>query len=227
LSGWRSSRGAVAGAARVCGAGLAAAAALAACGGVVKPSVTPHASYFPVQVSRASFPASQRLAELTHLVIEVRNAGHVTIPNIAVTITDPPYGTAAAAFGALIQPQPGLASRSRPVWVVNRPPQPPSDPCGYSCAQGGLGGGVTAYSNTWALGRLAPGQTYRFDWALTAVQPGTYRVHYRVAAGLDGNYLAVMPGGGRRPVQGTFHVTILKPPLQGHVTGSGSVTYSR
>ena len=50
---------------------------------------------------------------------------------------------------------------------------------------------MTAYSNTWALGALQPGQTATFDWGVTAVKAGTYVVQYRVAAGLNGKAKAV------------------------------------
>jgi hypothetical protein len=42
---------------------------------------------FPVQISTATFPSTQTLAEHTHLVIAVRNSGHKAIPNVAVSIS--------------------------------------------------------------------------------------------------------------------------------------------
>jgi hypothetical protein len=200
--------------------------ALSACGSSGPPqSAGEPSANFPVEVSTASFPASQTLAEHTQLVISVRNAGSKAIPNIAVTITNPRYGTAAQAFGVLLPAngsgQPLLAGRSRAVWVVDQAP----GPCGYSCKQGGAGGAATAYSNTWALGRLAPGATARFDWHLTAVQPGTYTVAYRVAAGLAGKARAVLAGGG--PVAGSFKVRIAHPPRQAYVNNSGQIVYTK
>ena len=208
-------------------AAIVASVAVAACGSGPEQNVNEPNGYFPVEVSSATFPASQRLAENSNLVITVRNAGSQSIPNIAVTITDPPYGTAAQAFSTLIPPQPGLASRSRPVWVINQPPEPGSNPCGYSCQQGGPGGAATAYSNTWALGPLKPGQSDKFAWDVTAVQAGTYLVHYRVAAGLNGKAKAVLPGGGHQPVQGTFKVTISQKPRQAYVNNNGAIVYQR
>ena len=73
-----------------------------------------------------------------------------------MTLTNPKYGTAVQALRHTLK-MPGLASHSRPAWVVNRGP----GPCGYSCQQGGAGSAVTAYSNTWALGPLKPGKTRR------------------------------------------------------------------
>ncbi len=175
---------------------------------------------FPVQVAIASFPGAQRLAQTVHLVIGVRNVGTATLANVAVTITDPRYGTSAQAFSALIPAQPGLASRSRPIWIIDRPPVP----CGYSCRSGGPGGAATAYSNTWALGALAPGRTAIFNWTLTAVQAGSYTVAYRVAAALDGSARAVLPGG--LPATGRFRVTVAEQPRKAHVSDNGRVVYS-
>jgi hypothetical protein len=171
---------------------------------------------FPVQVSKASFPASQRLSQHTHLVISVRNMGHSTIPNVAVTITDPRYGTSVQAFSQYVH-QPGLANHSRPVWIVDRTP----GLCGYSCKQGGVGAAATAYTNTWALGPLKPGRTATFDWGVTAVAPGTHVVQYVVAAGLNGKAKARLNGGGIP--KGTFTVKITSKPSQSYVNNNGKI----
>jgi hypothetical protein len=182
---------------------------------------------FPVAVSTATFPTSQSLSEHTNLKLVIRNSGSQTIPNIAVTILNaaPGQGTAAQSFGQLIPaPAPGqpiLASRSRAVWIIDQPP----GPCEYSCQQGGPGGAVTAYSDTWAEGKLKPGATAVFDWGVTAVQPGTYKVEYQIAAGLNGKAKAVGSTGG--PVQGTFNVTITSKPRQAYVNNSGQVVYTK
>jgi hypothetical protein len=216
LSGWRTSSSCVL-------AGIGAALALAACGGGSRQDAQEPSGNFPVQVATATFPSSQRLAQHTHMVIAVRNAGHKAIPDIAVTITDPRWGTAIQAFAQHIS-MTGLASHSRPVWIVDHPPDP-GGKCGYSCAQGGPGGAATAYSNTWALGRLAPGQTAKFDWAVTAVAPGTHVVHYRIAAGLGGKAKAQLSSGGIP--QGSFRVTISRAPAQTYVTASGRIVPSQ
>jgi hypothetical protein len=205
---------------RRCGpiAAIAAALVLSACGGQARQDANEPSGNFTVSVPVAKFPGSQRLAQHTHLVISVRNSGTKTIPNVAVTITDPNKGTAAQALGELISStsQP-LASHSRPVWIIDRPP----GPCTYSCQDGGPGGAVTAYSNTWALGSLKPGGTATFDWAVTAMKPGTYRVHYRVAAGLNGKAQAVLASGG--PPTGTFTVHVTTAPQQSYVNGNGQI----
>lgn len=176
-----------------------------------------------MDVATATFPTSQRLAQHTHMVIAVKNSGSKAIPDIAVTITDPRWGTSIQAFAQHIS-MPGLASHSRPVWIIDHPPDP-GGKCGYSCAQGGPGGAATAYSNTWALGRLAPGQTAKFDWALTAVVPGKHVVHYRVAAGLNGKAKATVAGGG--VPQGTFTVNVSRAPAQSYVSGSGQIVQTQ
>jgi len=110
-----------------------------------------------------------------------------------------------------------LASRSRPIWIVDRPP----GPCEYSCRQNGPGAGATAFSNTWALGPLAPGRTATFDWGLTAVTAGHWTVAYEIAANLDGNAHAVT-SAGRRP-QGSFAVDISSKPAQTYVNNAGQI----
>jgi hypothetical protein len=200
--------------------------AVAACGGGggSSHSATDPSGKFPV-VAQASFPTSQRLAQHTDLVVDIRNAGSKPIPNIAVTILNPSSGTAAESFGRLLpQSQPGqpvLASRSRPVWVVNRPP----GACSYSCRHSGPGGAVTAYNNTWALGKLPPGHTAHFEWRVTAVQAGTFMVKYEVAAGLDGKAKAVTANGGG-PVAGSFRVNITTTPRQAYVNNNGQIVYT-
>jgi hypothetical protein len=200
-------------------AALAVAGLVSACGGTGQNPGEPHAK-FPVSVT-SSFQTSQRLAQQTSFTVTVRNTGHRTIANIAVTVTNPRYGSAAQSFGTLLAPnaagQPILASRSRPVWIINRAP----GPCGYSCKHRGPGAAASAYSDTWALGRLAPGHAATFRWRLTAVQAGDYIVDYQVAAGLNGYAKAVLSGGA--PARGSYRVTISSTPPQTTVQNDGQV----
>jgi hypothetical protein len=216
VSGWRTSSCCVL-------AGIGATLALSACGGGARQDAQEPSGNFAVRVEAATFPTSQRLSQHTHMVISVKNAGNKAIPDIAVTITDPKWGTSIQAFAQHVS-MTGLASHSRPVWIVDRPPDP-NGQCGFSCSKGGPGGAATAYSNTWALGRLAPGQSVKFDWALTAVVAGTHVVHYRIAAGLNGKAKATLSGGGIP--QGTFTVKISKAPAQSYVTGSGRIVQTQ
>jgi hypothetical protein len=214
LCGWRLTSG----------AGLVALAVAGCGGGAPQTSGEPRGD-FPVRIAEASFPASQRLAQRSVLRIAVRNAGSRAIPDVAVTLVNPKSRTAAQALGTLISTggrgQPILANRSRPVWVIDQAP----GQCGSSCRQLGPGAAATASPDTWALGRLKPGATARFEWHVTAVKPGTYTVAYAVGADLPGGRTrAVGPDG--RPVTGRFRVRIASQPLVPRVTSSGQVVYS-
>jgi hypothetical protein len=197
--------------------------AVSACGSAQSQAAHEPRGTFAVNVT-ASFPASQQIAQHTHLVIAVRNTSRQTIPNVAVTICNVTCayparegeGSSAQAFGANID-QPGAANPSRPNWIVDRGP----GRCGYSCQNGGQGAGVTAYANTWALGRLRPGRTARFDWALTAVARGRHTVAWEVAAGLNGRARAVLSDGARP--HGTFAVHISTAAPQTYVNDKGQI----
>lgn len=203
---------------------------LAGCGGGARQDAGAPSGNFPVAVTTATFPGAQRLSERTHLVLAVRNIGSETIPNVAVTICNgtcaypapPGEGTGAAAFAQDLQME-GLANPSRPVWVVDRPPGACNAGCrrGSGDGSGSPGGAVTAYSNTWALGALAPGQTVTFDWAVTAVVPGRHVVAWEVAAGLNGKAKAVTSSGSLP--QGKFTVLIHTVPSPSYVNNNGQL----
>jgi hypothetical protein len=205
-------------------AGVGAALALSACGGSQTQAASEPSANFTVAVSTAHFPASQRLAEHARLVISVRNAGHTTIPDVAVTICNVTCaypapkgeGSSSQAFAADIS-QTNLANPSRPLWVIDHGP----GACNYSCQNGGQGAAVTAYSNTWALGRLAPGKTARFEWAVTAVQPGKHVVAWQVAAGLNGKAKAVLSNGSQP--RGIFAVNVNQAPAKTYVNNNGQI----
>jgi hypothetical protein len=227
LSGWRQGSAAIA-------ASLAAAAALSACGSSARQDTNEPSGLYHVEVS-SSFPASQRLAQSSHLVISVRNTDDKTIPNVAVTICNVTcgytqqdlangYGTSVQAFAEKINYPPSqLASDSRPVWIVDQAPNP--NGCQSSCQQGGPGGAVTAYSNTWALGPLKPGDTKTFDWKVTAVKAGMHIVAWQVAAGLNGKAKARTSTDA--VPQGKFKVEILSAPAQTYVNDAGQVVRLR
>jgi|SRR5688572_13521248 len=139
---------------------------------------------YRVELLDASFPEKQRLAEQVALRVRVRNADSKEMPNVAVTVD---------GFTQRSE-QPGLADPNRPVWVIDDGPR----------------GGVTAYTNTWSLGRVPAGETKEFVWRVTPVKAGNYEVKYRVSAGLDGRARAVS-AGGERPA-GTFNVNVSREP---------------
>jgi hypothetical protein len=188
------------------GAGAAALAALAAagCGGGARQDAHEPEGDFPVEVSAASFPTSQRVPERVTMRIAVRNAGRRTLPAVAVTLFQTGGGTQAAAF-ADTSNEPGVAASSRPIWIIQRGPR----------------GGDTAYANTWTLGPLAAGRTKTFSWDVSPVRGGRYSISYRVAAGLGGRAKAVAPGGG--PVEGRFRVRIDDTPPSSRVGSDGAV----
>jgi hypothetical protein len=212
----------------ICGA--FAALIVAACGGGQRQDANEPSGKFTVAVTSASFPSSQRLSEHAHLVLSIRNDSRKTIPDIAVTICNVTCafpapageGTQAAAFAENLQMQ-GLAHPSRPVWVVDQPPGPCNTGCAANSSSGGggPGGAVTAYANTWALGQLAPGQTAKFDWAVTAVAPGRHTVAWEVAAGLNGKAKAVLSDGSLP--HGTFTVLVHSAPAQTYVNNNGQI----
>jgi hypothetical protein len=203
---------------------------LTACGsGQLQDAQEPNHN-FTVQVVAKSFPAAQRLSEHTPFVLALTNVSGQPIPDIALTICNVTCaypaprgeGTSAAAFAENLQMQ-GLAHPSRPVWVVDNPPGPCNSGCAAnsSSGQGGPGGAVTAYSNTWALGPLAPGRTAKFDFGVTAVKPGRHVVAWEVAAGLNGKAKAVLSDGSLP--HGTFAVDISNSPAQTYVNNNGQI----
>ncbi|HSP08574.1 MAG TPA: hypothetical protein VLU92_03130 [Candidatus Dormibacteraeota bacterium] len=207
--------------------GIGTVLAVSACGGGARQDATEPSGKFPVAVRAAGFPSSQTLAQHTHLLIAVRNIGRKTIPNVAVTICNVTCtypapkgaGTSAAAFSASLD-QTGLANSSRPIWVVDHGP----GACHYSCQNGGVGAGVSAASNTWALGALPPGRTVIFRWGVTAVSVGHHVVAWEVAAGLNGKAHAVLANGS--VPRGFFAVGISGKPAQSYVNNNGQIVQS-
>jgi hypothetical protein len=166
-----------------------AAVALAGCGGGEPQDADEPSGTFQVDVVRASFPTKQHLAQPERFVIAVRNTGDQAVPNVAVTVS---------SFAERSE-QAGLADPERAVWIIDSSPS----------------GGQTAYTNTWALGRLPPGQTRRFVWRVTAVKAGTHTVKWQVAAGLNGKAKATL--AGNRAPAGSVTVDVSAKPAQAHV----------
>jgi hypothetical protein len=190
----------------VAAAALAALAAVAAgCGGDRQDADEP-SGQFRVQVTAAHFPARQSLSQESLLRIAVRNADRRSLPDVAVTVETRPKGssgTAPEAFGAADTGDTRLADDARPVWILDDQPA----------------NGETAYTNTWALGTMSPGETKTFRWKLLPVKAGRYTVAWHVSPGLDGKARAAR---GER-VRGTFDVTILNKPVPARVDDKGNV----
>ena len=169
------------------------------CGGGDRQDKNEPSGTFPVRVVTATFPSTQHIADQTRMRIAVRNTGNQTVPNVAVTV----HGFTRR------DTQPGLADPNRPVWIVDRGPV----------------GGDTAYVGTWALGSLAPNQTRVFEWKVTPIQPGLYKVRYEIAAGLNGKAKARTAGGGIP--QGRFVIHVSGKPPQARVNpNTGAVERS-
>jgi hypothetical protein len=174
----------------------------AGCGGERQDADAPSGE-FELEVTHASFPARQRIAEPSTLALEVANRGDRAVPDLAVTVETEPRrkGDAPVAF-AQAADDPTLADARRPVWVVDEGPA----------------GGDSAYANTWAVGPLAKGQTRTVAWRLTAMEPGRYRVRWRLAPALEGD---VKLTGAR--TRGEFAVTIADEPVPARVNAAGDV----
>src|SRR6266508_3212537 len=177
------------------GLGAMALAVAAGCGGNEKQDANEPKGTYDVKVVSASFPSQQQLAEHATMKIVLRNDGTKTVPNIAVTV-----GRNGKATFTYESQQPGLADPDRPIWIIDEPPL----------------GGTTAYVDTWALGKLGPHQTKTFKWGVTSVRPGSYKIDYLVAAGLNGNAKV-----RRADAAGSFHVNITRKPAQACVTPDG------
>lgn len=165
-------------------AAVACVAGLSACGGG-DDDIEDASGGQPFAVSAtASFADSQKLANVETLKITVKNADTRTIPDVAVVVEGLNRTIPAQDNGAG-----RVADPRRPVWVVDAGPK----------------GGTTAYVNTWALGRLAPGASRTFTWQLTPVVAGKHTLRWRTAAALDENGPVRASGG---PSAGSFDVSV-------------------
>jgi hypothetical protein len=173
------------------------------CGGGPRQDADEPSGTFKVEITPASFPKRQHIAQSVLLRLRVRNASRAQLPNVAVTVeTRAPSGAAPAAFGQGQAPNTQLASSARPVWVLDQGPQ----------------GGQTADARVWDAGPFYGGQEKTMTWRLVAVKAGTYTVSYRVFPGLTGRARAA-----RGHTSGTFRVRILDKPVAAHVGANGQV----
>jgi hypothetical protein len=196
-----------------CIAPVFALAAIAGCGGAERQDEDEPEGDFPVEVVNATFPAEQKLAKSSDLLITVRNPGERTIPNIAVTVDGFTFR----------KDDPALADPERPQFVINGVPR---DIGGFPEAKDAAPLGCdTAYVNTWACGPLKPGKERTFRWSVTAVKAGEFNIRYRVAAGLDGKAKAVGAGGGGAP-RGSFSGNVSDEPPEVRVADDGETVVS-
>jgi hypothetical protein len=188
---------------------LAVLLAAAGCGGDERQDADEPEGRFPVEVTRATFPERQRLAQRSDLEITVRNPGDRTIPNVAVSVDG--FGYRAAGDDLSDPERPRFAVDGVPVEIGGFPDAKPATPQGCN----------TSYVETWACGPLRPGRERTFRWSVTAVKAGPFRVDWRVAAGLDGKARAVGVGGGPAP-RGSFAGSISDRPPQARVAEDGT-----
>ena len=175
---------------------------------------------FPVAVEEAEFPLQQELAETSTMRVVVRNAGDQRIPNINVTVqcTDEKGGQN-GSFDRQIAGQ-SQADKNRPNFVVDQIPgsaRPASrqqlDPLERS----------NAYVNTYTLGPLGANRTATFEWKVTAVRAGDFRLCYRVNAGLD-NHAKAVPASGSLPITQEWQGNISNAAPKTGVADDGTVT---
>ncbi|MGA2164984.1 MAG: hypothetical protein ABSH36_11025 [Solirubrobacteraceae bacterium] len=187
----------------VCGA-LAVVLA-AGCGESRRADASEPNGHYTVRVTHSSFPTHQAVARPAQLVLDVRNTGTHTLPDVTVAVTSFDYLSNYA----------NLASRRRPIWIVDEGPGRLANPPVETVEVDPPGSGTTADYNVWALGPLAPGATRSFVWSVSPVKPGTHRLTYRVYAGLNGKAQAALADGS--PPQGSFDVDIADRPPATHV----------
>ncbi len=184
--------------------------ALAGCGGGERQDENEPSGNYKVEVTRLSFPKEQRLAQVSELVVGVRNAGDKTIPNIALTVHG--FNYRQAADGAT------LSDPNRPRFAVNATN---TEIGGFPEVKDATPKGCdTAYVDTWACGPLKPDKERTFRWSVTAVKAGPYRLTWRVAAGLNGKARAISVSGGEA-VGGTVAGNVTSKPPQSRIADDG------
>ncbi|MDP9228828.1 MAG: hypothetical protein M3M99_07180 [Actinomycetota bacterium] len=142
----------------------------------------------------------------------------------AETTSSEEEGPIADGAFSVISEQPDLAIPSRPVWILEQGYPRTADTEAGRAPPGelsGTGGAETAQTNTFSFGPLAPNESRTVVWQVTPVQAGNYTVHYRIAAGLQGEAVAVIAGGS--PAIGEFAVEISDEPPQTRVNDAGEV----
>lgn len=170
---------------------------------------------YDVEVTRAEFPAQQRLGQTSLMTIGVKNTGERTIPALSVTISVAgEEGETSSLPFAIHDPQPDLAQPDRPVWVLEED---------FPRFVGSSKNAGTSSPNdkSFDFGALKAGDTAAGVWKLSAVRDGRFTVRYEVDADLSGAAKAesadgVKPGG-------TFAVRITDVTPDLRVTDSGEV----
>jgi hypothetical protein len=207
-----------------------AAIAVVGCGSGSRQDEDEPKGNFPVEIVSASFPAKQRLAATSNMEIAVRNPGSKRIPIVSITVkcagarsTGGSGGSASGAGGSggafgYRTSYPGVADPVRPQFVVNTIPS--RTPRNYDQGRLDPQERSSSFVDTFTLGSLEPGRTATFKWNVTAVKSGSYRICYRVNAGLDGKAKAV-PARSGQPISGQFTGQVAPKPPQAHIGEDG------
>jgi hypothetical protein len=199
---------------------VAVAALLAACGGGSSSDSNEPAGTYRVDVTAASFPTEQKLGQTSLLQLGIRNSGKKTTPGLTVTITIAgKAGTNSSLPFGIRDPQAGLASADRPVWVLAQ---------SYPRLVGSSepGGATTSNRKTFSFGELKPGETTEAVWKLSAVKAGKFTLLYRVGAGLSDEVKAVTGDNDVAP-GGSFVTEISSELPETEVTDDGEVVEIR
>ena len=162
------------GAGRAGAALLASAAAVllaAGCGAKPRQDTDEPVGFYDVKVTEASFPEKQKLAKRSRMRITVRNVDTRTVPNLSVTVSG--FDERGAEKDS------PLADPTKPMFSLNAIPQ----------------NSETSYSNTFAVGKVRPGQEKELVWDVTAIKAGPFTLNWKISAGLDGKARARLPGG--------------------------------
>lgn len=189
--------------------------AVGGCGGGARQDANEPSGNFAVEVVNATFPAKQKLAQTSELVITVRNTGKRVVPDLAVTVKGLTFRST----------EPGVSNPDRPRFALQ----------GIQRDIGGLPeskdatpvGCDTAYVNTWACGPLKPGREATLVWKVTAVKAGPYQVAWTVAGGLNGKAKAVATGGGAPTGRFTGSVSGAAPQVRIAADGKTVVSGTR
>ena len=176
---------------------------------------------FPVEVVAAKFPTEQRLAQTSDLQLEIRNSGDKEIPDLAVTINT--GDELSSGPFSVRSDQQGLADPNRPVWILEEgyPKLLTDNVSEKDLDNAPSAGAAAAQTNTFSFGSVPAGESKNIDWRVTPVKPGTFTVHYELAAGLGGKAKAVTSDGSTP--EGEFVVTITDKPPKASVDDSGNV----
>ncbi len=209
---------------------LSFALGVTACGSGERQDVTEPSGNFPVDITQASFPLHQRLAETSDLRLAIKNVGNETIPDLAVTVYTGEQKADAVSTGSgqgsfnIRVDDPNLANPNRPVWILENeyPKLITPGVTVKNLDKAPTAGSAAAQTDTFRFGAVEPGDAKDIDWRVTPVKAGTYTVHYEVAAGLEGKAKAVTKDGS--PVKGEFVVTISDQPPQTCVNDAGQVS---